>query len=100
MQDGEVSLLITIVIVVLVISNTILINWIYSSNATNQILPLAYTIMYVAFVTRNLSISGQNTFMPVTPKNSLTELTVFWAANDSGGSARSDISYNAMALGF
>lgn len=84
----------------LVISNTILINWIYSSNATNHILPLAYTIMYVAFVTRNQSISGQNTFMPVTPKNSLTELTVFWAANNSGGSARSDISYNAMALGF
>lgn len=38
--------------------------------------------------------------MPITPKKSLTELTVYWAANDSGGSARSDISYNAMAIGF
>lgn len=56
--------------------------------------------MYVSFVTRNLTISGQNTFMPITRKDSLTELTVLWAANDSGGSPHSDISYNAMALGF
>lgn len=77
-----------------------MVNWVFSSNATNQTLPISYTTMYVSFVTRNLTISGQNTFMPITRKDSLTELTVLWAANDSGGSPHSDISYNAMALGF
>lgn len=56
--------------------------------------------MYVSFVTRSKSFIGQNTFMPITEKESLTELKVLWAANDSGGSERSDIYYNAMAIGY
>ena len=56
--------------------------------------------MYVSFVTRSMSFIGQNTFMPITEKESLTKLKVLWASNDSGGSERSDIYYNAMALGF
>ena len=77
-----------------------MVNWIYSSNATRPTLSLSYTTMYVSFVTRSLPFPGQNTFMPITEKESLTELKVLWAANDSGGSERSDIYYNAMAIGF
>lgn len=77
-----------------------MIQWIYANYERFTTFPITYTTLFSAFITRTIAKSGQNTFMPIVERHSLSELGVLWAANDSGGSERSDIQYTALIIGY